>query len=94
MRWVGEPNKIALISCIEIVLMSRGNTKYNLVVAKLYSLYNCAVRECYEHQEYLKTVLKEVYKEDYNSIIDEIELQLGDLIEEKDIANFLKIMES
>jgi len=89
-----ELHNAALISCLEVVLMSKGNTRYNLAVAKLNSLYNCTIRDCYENPEYLKTVLKEVYKEDYNSIIDEIKLQLDELVNEKDIANFFKIMES
>jgi hypothetical protein len=87
--------KIALISVLEIVLMSRGNTKYHLVVGKLSSLYDCSIRDCCENPEYLKTVLKEVHKEDYNSIIEQVKLHLGDdLLNEKDIADFFKIMES
>jgi hypothetical protein len=89
-----EQRKIALISILEVVLMSKGNTKYNLVVAKLNSLYDCSIRDCCEKPEYLKTVLKDVYKEDYNSIIEEIKSHLGDLVNEHDISDFLKIMES
>lgn len=89
-----EQHKVALISCIEVVLMSKGNTKYNLVVAKLNSLYDCSIRDCCEIPEYLKTILKEVYKEDYNSIIEEIKLQLDELVKEKDMSDFFKIMES
>ena len=87
-------NEIALISCIELVLMSKGNTNYNLVVAKLHSLYNIAIRDCYKHPKYLRIVLKEVYREDYNFIINDIKLHLDDLVNEKDMAEFFKIMES
>ena len=89
-----EQHKVALIACIEIVLMSKSNTKFNLVVAKLNSLYDCSIRDCCENPEYLKTVLKEVCKEDYNSIIEEIKLQLDELVKEKDVSDFFKIMES
>jgi hypothetical protein len=89
-----EQHKVALISCIEVVLMNKGNAKYNLVVAKLNSLYDCSIRDCCEKPEYLKTILKEVYKEDYNSIIEEIKLHLDELVNEAEIANFFKIMES
>jgi len=89
-----EQRKMALISCLEVVLMSRGNTKYNLLVAKLNSLHDCTLRDCYEHPEYLRPILKEVYKEDYDHIINEIKLQLDELVNEKDIASFFKIMES
>ncbi len=90
-----EQHKVALISCLEIVLMSKSNTKYNLVVAKLNSLYDCSIRDCYEKPEYLKIILKEVYKEDYHSIIESIKLQLDEeLVKAKDMADFFKIMES
>ena len=88
-----ERRGIALISIIEMVLMRKENTKYNLLVAKLSSRYDCTVRDCYQHPEYLRAVLKEVYNDDYNPIIDDIKLHLGDLSNEKDITTFFKIME-
>jgi hypothetical protein len=86
-----DPHELALISCIEVVLMRRGNVNYNLVLAKLNSLYDCTIRDCYEHPEYLKTILREVYKEDYNSVIYEIRVELGDLVVEE-ISDFLNIL--
>ena len=93
MQFFKEENKLALISCIEIVLMSMGNTKYNMVIAKLNS-YNLTMRDSYKNLEELKTVLKEVYVFEYNQVISEIKIQLGDLSNEKDVAEFFKIMES
>jgi hypothetical protein len=86
-----DPHQIALISCIEVVLMRRGNINYNLVLAKLNSLYDCTISDCYDHPEYLKTVLKKVYKEDYIYIIKEIRLELGDLVVEE-INDFINIL--
>lgn len=93
MQFVKEQNKLALISCIEVVLMSTGNTKYNMVIAKL-NVYNIAMRDSYKNLEELKTVLKEVYVFEYNQVISDIKIQLGDLSDEKDIAEFFKVMES
>ncbi len=83
-----EQNKLALLSCIELVLMKRGNTDYNLVVAKLNSLYSCTIRDCYEHPNYLGAVLKDVYDGEYTHIIDEIKLQLDELTNVEEIRNF------
>jgi hypothetical protein len=83
--------ELALFSCIEIVLMRRGNVNYNLVLAKLHAFYDCKIMDCYEHPEYLKTVLREVYEEDCNSIIHEIRLELGDLAVEE-INDFIQIL--
>jgi hypothetical protein len=73
--------------------MSMGNTKYNLVVAKLNSLHDITIRDCYEYPEYLKSVLKEVYEEDYDYIISEVKIHLDDLANEQDLVEFFKIME-
>lgn len=86
-----DAHELALISCIEVVLMRRGNVNYNLVLSKLHSLFDCTIRDCYEHPEYLKTVLKEVYKENYYSIIHEIRVELGDLVVEE-ISDFINIL--
>jgi len=87
--------KLAIMSCIETVLMRGKNTNYILITTKLNSLYNCTISDCYENPEYLRTVLKDVYKEDYHSIIDDIKLELGQLAEiEEEKAKFFKIMES
>ncbi|MBI1829564.1 MAG: hypothetical protein HY222_05360 [Thaumarchaeota archaeon] len=89
-----QDNIMAIMTGIEIVIMRRGNTNYNLVLCKLNSLYNCTIMDCYEHPEYLRTVLKEVFKEDYNSIIEDIKLELEYLVDvEEEKARFFKIME-
>ena len=88
-------NKIAFITCIELVLMKRGNVNYNLVLAKLHALYECEISECIDHPEYLKTVLQEVYKDDYKSVLDEISLETDRLTDmDKFKANFFKFMMS
>ncbi|MBI1828742.1 MAG: hypothetical protein HY222_02650 [Thaumarchaeota archaeon] len=89
-----KQHKVALISCFEVVLINRGYAKYRLVVSKLNSLYGYSLRDCYDDPKYLKTILKEVYKEDYSAIIEEIKLPLDELVKEKDMSDFFKIMES
>ncbi|HJT10522.1 MAG TPA: hypothetical protein VJ771_07055 [Candidatus Nitrosotalea sp.] len=90
-----EQNKLAFMTCIEIVIMRRGNKNYHLVMAKLDSLYHCKILDCYEHPERLRTVLKDVYKEDYDSILDDIGLELDKLVDvEKEIEKFFKIMKN
>ncbi len=90
-----EQHRVALMSCIEVVLMRRNGVNYHLIQARLNAICNRNLIDCHEYPKYLRDVLKEVYKENYTSIIDEIKLYLGDdLIHEKDTADFLKIMES
>lgn len=86
-----DSHRIALVSCIETVLMRRGNVNYNLVLARLDSLYGCKIVDCYDNPEYLKDVLRQVYKEDYYFIINEIRLELGDMATEE-ITDFINIL--
>ena len=88
-------NKTAFMTCIELVLMRRGNTHYHLVLAKLQAYYNCGIFECLDHPEYLRIVLKEVYHKDYNSVLDDISAESERLVDmDKFKANFFKVMES
>ncbi|TBR11312.1 MAG: hypothetical protein EPO62_01935 [Candidatus Nitrosotenuis sp.] len=89
-----EQHKMALVSCIEMVLMMRGNANYHLIVARLNSLYNCSILDCCDHPDYLLTVLKEVYPEEYDSILDEIRSHLDELANEKDVTEFFRVMEN
>jgi hypothetical protein len=88
--------KNAVMSCIEEVLMKRGDTNYNLILANLNSFYDRNIRDCYEFPEYLRTAIKKVYGDydDYRSIIYEIKLKLDYLVDEEYISNFFKTMES
>lgn len=86
-------HKTAVISCVELVLMQISNTKYHTTVAKLHA-YDTTINESYTRAEYLKIVLKEVYGNDYSKIIDDIKTCLGDLVDEEDIGEFFKVLES
>ena len=90
---IGEENKIAFATCIEIVLMRRGNANYNAVLAKLQSLYKSWIYECADNPDYLKSVLKEVYVNDYYAIIGEIREE-SDRLEDIDKLKsaFFKVM--
>jgi hypothetical protein len=90
-----DENKNTLIICVEMVLMKRGNTQYNMVQAKLNSLYDCWIYQCVDHPEYLRDVLKEVYKNEYHSIIDEISMETDRITNfDKFKSNFFKILMS
>ena len=72
-------NRFAFMYCLEVVLIGRGNISYNLVESKLRSIYKCEIIDCFEHPEYLRIILKVVYKEKYNSIMEEFKLKLEEL---------------
>ena len=94
MENIKEHHGLALVSCLELVLMKKGNTNYHLAQARLDSLCNCKFIDSYENPKCLRTVLEEIYGNDYNSIIREVKVCLDELATEKGISDFLKSMES
>lgn len=87
-------NRITVSLSIEVVLMRRGGHQYHLVLSRLKNFYNCEIIDCYDNPQYLKNVLKEAYGSDYESIVEEIKLELGDSINEKGIEAFLAVLEN
>ena len=86
-------NLTAVVSCVELILMKESNTKYHLVVTKLRA-YDETIRDSINQIDHLKSTLKAVYRDDYFRIINDIKDCVGDLIEEKDVAEFFKALES
>ena len=87
-------SKAALVLSIEIVLMRRGGPQYHQIVAKLENYYDCKIFDCFEHPEYLKAVISEVYPNDYQTIIEDFKVELDDLASQKEIAEFLRLLEN
>jgi len=94
MSFLRGANRTAVVMCIEIALMRKGNVNYSLVLSKLHSLYNCSIYDCIDNQISLKTVLKQVYTNDYDSVLDDIgkEMIVMDMGELK--LEFSQIMRS
>lgn len=88
-----DQNRTALALAIEVVLMRKGGDQYYHFVFKLRNLYKCEIIDCYDKPQYLKSVLKEVYGNEYNSIVEDIKLELDDSAKEEGIAAFLSVLE-
>lgn len=84
-----EQIKENLALSIEVVLMRRGGPEFQMVLAKLKNNFNIDIINCYEKPEYLRKVLKEVYHEDFKSIVEEIIGELGEYAKEQKIIEFL-----
>lgn len=77
---------------IEVVLMRIDGPQYFSVLARLERDYECKIIDCFEHSEYLKNVLKDVYENSYDKVLDDLETELGEIISEKEIQDFLNIL--
>ncbi len=90
---MNDDSRAALVLSIEVVLMRRGGPQYHQVLAKLENYYDCKIFDCFEHPDYLKLVLREVYPNDYQKIIDDFKIELDELVSQKEIAEFLEMLE-
>jgi hypothetical protein len=84
-----EQIKENLTLSIEVVLMRRGGPEFHLVVAKLKNDFNLEIRDCYENVEYLRSILKEVYHDGFESVVEEITWELDEYAHERGIEEFL-----
>ena len=85
-------NKSVVVLSVEVVLMRKGGPQYHQVLARLERDYECKIFDCFEHPEYLRSVLQEVYGEDYATIVDNLEVELGEIVSEKGVAGFLEAL--
>ena len=92
---INRDNKVAFMTCVEVVLMRMSNINYNDVVCKLEVLYQCTILDCYDYPERLKVVLKKVYKNNYETVLEEIETEMEVLVDvDLQRENFLRFMRS
>ena len=85
--------KRALVSLvIETTLLEIEKETYDKVVHDLYKKYNSYLPDCYDHPEYLNEILKDLYGNARNVVIEKINKQLEEFSYHKSISNFVKIL--
>ncbi len=90
-----EPNKYhnALVSfVIYDTLKKISESALNEVGSRLYAKHNSYFYDCLEHPEYLRDILKEIFGNGYQPIIDTINKELVNVAEQKQISNFLVVL--
>ncbi|MGI0082017.1 MAG: hypothetical protein ACREAF_04260 [Nitrosopumilaceae archaeon] len=80
----------ALVSlAIEQTLREISLETLHEVGKRIFENYNCYIPDCYEHPEYLSSVLKDIFGNSYNVIVESIKKQLGEFALQKPIEEFL-----
>lgn len=75
---------------IEKTLLEIGRPTLDKTVEYLKENYNCRLQDCYEHPEYLNSVLQYIFGEGGNVIIESIKKQLEDYSYDNKIAFLIK----
>ncbi len=84
--------KALVALAIEKTLLGIGKPVYDTVRNRLYKKYHCYTSDCFDKPEYLKAVLKELYGESYNEIVNSIQKELKEVTYNKKIGTFLQVL--
>lgn len=76
---------------IKETLLEFGKPTYEKVVEYLYQEYHCVLTECYEHPEYLKTILQKIFGNAHMVIVESIKKHL-ESDEQKSVQEFLTVI--
>lgn len=96
-RTIVQPDKFqnALVSfVIYETLRQTGESIVDEVGNRLYAKYGSYFADCLEHPEYLRNILREIFGDACRPIMDAIKEKLKDHTEQKQISNFLVILDS
>jgi len=87
-----EQIKENLALSIEVVFMKKGGEEFQVVLAKLRNDFDLEIKDCYENPECLRKILKDVYHDDFESVVEEIKWELGESVKERKILEFLNAL--
>lgn len=77
---------------IEKTLLDIGKPTLDKTVEYLKENYNCELQDCYEHPEYLNSVLQHIFGKSGNIIVESIKTQLEEYSYDNKIDLLIKII--
>ena len=77
---------------MEMTLLEIGKETYDKVIDDLYKKYHCYLSDCYEHPEYLREILRKLYGNTHDIVVEKIKKQLGEFSYQKSIERFLEVI--
>ena len=86
--------KKALVAfAIEKTLLEMGKPVFQKVTKTLKDDYDCFIPDCYDHPEYLKKILSDLYGDAHVAIINSIKANLQDFSHQELIQKFFTALE-
>ena len=75
---------------IERALLEIGKPVFDEVSHALYNDYECFIPDCFDHPEYLRKVLKDLFGSAHSNIVQSIHENLREFATQQPIQEFLK----
>ena len=86
--------KKALVAfAVEKTLIDMGEPVFDKVAKTLKNDYDCYIPDCYDHPEYLKRVLSDLYGNAHTAIIHSIKTSLQEFSHQESIGKFISLLE-
>ena len=85
-----KEQKAIVVLAIEHTLLKISTSTLENVVARLHQRYNCTISDCYEHPEYLTSILKDFFGTSYNKVVKDVNMYLDEFTYQRPIAEFLE----
>ncbi len=86
--------KKALVAfAIEKALLDMGEPVFQKIAKTLKDDYNCYIPDCYDHPEYLKRILSDLYGNAHTTILDSIKTSLQEFSHQEQIQKFVSALE-
>lgn len=75
---------------IQKVLNDISAPTFEKVSKKLQKEYKCYIPDCYDHPEYLESVLKSIFGNAYTAIVEQIKVELAEHVDDNGINLLIK----
>lgn len=80
--------KLAVATAIDEVLSEMGESTSESVMGALYGNHRCLLSDCYDHPEYLKSALRDIFGDSHSTILLSIKDRLKKYMNNKPIDSF------
>ncbi|SHO45859.1 conserved hypothetical protein [Nitrosotalea sinensis] len=88
MSTLREQKAIAVLA-IEHTLLKISNDTLTKVESTLQNEYNSSISDCYDHPDYLSSVLKSIFGTAHSKVVRDVNSYLQEFTYQKPIADFL-----
>ena len=84
-----DARKFLVGLAIEKTLLEINKSYLDKFESMIYERHQCSILDCYEHPEYLKTILKDLYGNSSAVIIEYIQKQLEEFETQQGVSYFI-----